>query len=1085
MRVSKCKLFSLFFVAVICTVLILGFTSGIPAFAGDTEPLESKHEEVINDLSFFKASNVEQVEPAGIDLERKVNKAGNFMKSSEVEYLIFEETEPNNTIYEANLVNDNYYGQVYYYIVGTITDNSFDLDYFRFDVTQSGTFDMIGFWFGDYFMQGLEDDLVIALVDENDDVIKWSQEINPGPDGFQLLVCHVDPGTYYILVFQISDSGYKYIGEEYLIIVEFYADDDSCVVSTPQRPTGPADGTTNTSYTYSTGGSSCSAGHNVEYRFDWGDGTYSNWSISTDANKTWNAQGTYQVKSQARCAQNQAVLSSWSQAKTVSINGEMPENSIQVFIEPQAAINAGAKWRLNNSKTNTGVNSESGIRPPRDLASIPSDAMENDLLRIKFKPDMTPDLDQMRVTSSDQGIALAGIDEVDSLNIKYKASAFKSMLDPLYEISEVSNQYRERHRKHGLHLWYEIEIDGRSDFKKAVADYNNLEMIDKAEPLFKKRPANLELLEDEQEDSIKTGDDKKVLQSSWIPNDPRFNRQWHYHNTGQHGGTAGADIDLINAWGIEKGNSDVIVAIVDEGIQYDHPDLSANMWPGIGPDGFDTIPGDHATHVAGTVAAVSNNNIGVAGVAGGSGIGDGVRLMSIDAFEGAYSDNDILLYAYQADNGVAISQNSWGFEGEFFWPDITKDAIDYFNAEGGGDVLDGGLTITSAGNKDDSGYWYPGRYDGVMAVAATNNRDIKADYSNYGFWIEISAPGGETYPLEKGGVYSTYANSGYGYKEGTSMASPQVAGVAALMISLAPGEFTANEIREMLKETADDHYGKNPSYIGQLGSGRLNAHQALLRVQSELSVPDTWKDSGEIISDLTPGSYTVTFKEVAGWIKPKDISVNVAAGQIVTETGTYQSTAQPLAPPSLTSPVHGEIVDGFSIELNWAPAAGATHYTVWVYNLTKNEEVIFSAPMSETSYTLDGLADNGDNYAWSVVGLNANDNTAGEFATPIAFINGSDADLLPPTLASPAHSANVSGTSAEFSWEVSDGATLYSVWLFNLTTNEQVIQTVPSSETSYTFTGLANNGDLYAWSVIASDSYDWSDYAFPRLFVNE
>ena len=195
--------------------------------------------------------------------------------------------------------------------------------------------------------------------------------------------------------------------------------------------------------------------------------------------------------------------------------------------------------------------------------------------------------------------------------------------------------------------------------------------------------------------------------------------------------------------------------------------------------------------------------------------------------------------------------------------------------------------------------------------------------------------------------------------------------------------------------------------------------------------------------------------------------------------------SMPPATPVLLSPVHGKILHGSSVELNWAPAAGATHYTVWVYNLTKAEEVIFSAPMSETSYNLDGLADNGDNYAWSVVALNANDNTAGEFATPIAFINGSDADLLPPTLASPAHSANVPGTSVKFSWEASAGATLYSVWLFNLTTNEQVIQTVPSPETSYTFTGLANNGDLYAWSVIASDMYEWSDYAFPRLFVNE
>ena len=278
--------------------------------------------------------------------------------------------------------------------------------------------------------------------------------------------------------------------------------------------------------------------------------------------------------------------------------------------------------------------------------------------------------------------------------------------------------------------------------------------------------------------------------------------------------------------------------------------------------------------------------------------------------------------------------------------------------------------------------------------------------------------------------------------------------VCVLALSLDENGYDSTAVKETLPDITDQYtkdYGASGHIVLNEYGDRAYADFALWEVNSQLE----WEEVG--------------YYEGA--------SGNIIWYEIPPPT-------QP-ATPVLLSPVHGKIVHGSSVELNWAPAAGATHYTVWVYNLTKAEEVIFSAPMSETSYNLDGLADNGDNYAWSVVALNANDNTAGEFATPIAFINGSDADLLPPTLASPAHSANVSGTSAEFSWEVSDGATLYSVWLFNLTTNEQVIQTVPSLETSYTFTGLANNGDLYAWSVIASDSYDWSDYAFPRLFVNE
>ncbi len=602
--------------------------------------------------------------------------------------------------------------------------------------------------------------------------------------------------------------------------------------------------------------------------------------------------------------------------------------SIQVNINPSEARTAGARWRLTSgSSSSSPASSSVPPDPPRiDLSDVPYEAMESNVLRIKFTPEMTPTLDQMKVTSSAEGIVLTGIKELDSISRRYSASALKSMLEPLYKISEASKQYRDRHRAHGLHLWYEIQIESGQDIKQIVSAYNNINLIEIAEPVYKRKHINnVELLENRIEEEI---EDKVLLQGTWTPNDPRFTNQWHYHNTGQNSGTAGADIDLIRAWHIEKGNSAVIVAIVDDGIQYNHPDISANMWPNIGPDGTGTVPGNHGTHVAGTVAAVSNNSIGVSGIAGGSGSGNGVRLMSVDTFNGSLSHSDLLIYTYQADNGVAISQNSWGFVNADVFPANTKAGIDYFNTHGGGSVLNGGLVIFAAGNENSSGNWYPARYEGVMAVAATNNQDRKASYSNYGSWVEISAPGGETSSVTARGVLSTVANNGYAYYQGTSMACPHVTGVAALMVSHAPGQYTATEIRNMLKSSADNHYGVNPSYTGQLGSGRLNAYQALLSVQS-----DNWLNSGETLTAMAPGNYTITFNNVTGWTKPADISVTVGTG-LVTRTGTYTDSNYTLTVNS-TNPASGVAITSSSGH------GGTTAYTQTV---EQNSAVTLTAP---------------------------------------------------------------------------------------------------------------------------------------------
>ena len=197
------------------------------------------------------------------------------------------------------------------------------------------------------------------------------------------------------------------------------------------------------------------------------------------------------------------------------------------------------------------------------------------------------------------------------------------------------------------------------------------------------------------------------------------------------------------------------------------------------------------------------------------------------------------------------------------------------------------------------------------------------------------------------------------------------------------------------------------------------------------------------------------------------------------------------ATPSLTSPVHGQIVDGSSVMLNWETAEGATHYAVWIYNLSKDEMVILTAPIEETFYTHEGFADDGDIYAWSVVASNIDDQTWGDFAIPIAFINGSDADLLPPTLTSPSHLGTVSEIIVLLQWEASPGADIYTILVADLDTGEYLDGydgTQLFTGTYHVVEGLSGGGTTYFWSVSAADSStpgSWSTYAFPWLFTSE
>ena len=509
-----------------------------------------------------------------------------------------------------------------------------------------------------------------------------------------------------------------------------------------------------------------------------------------------------------------------------------------------------------------------GERPPIDLNNVPVEAYEPGMVQIKLKPTLEKSVPDVLMTAEKSGYVVTGIGSLDKLNQTYGASVYKPLLHGMYEVSPKSAEFRERHKAWGFHLWFVVEVDSKADVKEMVKEYSKLDEVEIAEPVYKKRLISNVIPDDKNNDR----EEEATKETKWTPNDPRYNEQWHYHNTGQQGGTVDKDIDLPEAWDIERGLSSVIVAVVDGGIQTNHPDLAGSMWSGKGYNfvtNSSTLQAhDHGTHVAGTVAAVNNNGTGVAGVAGGTGSNDGVRLMSCQVFTNTSSGGFNQAPIYAADNGAAISQNSWGYTSVNVYDQATLDAIDYFNANGGGNVLNGGITIFAAGNDNKTGNWYPGCYSGAFAVAATNNKDVRSYYSNYGAWVDISAPGGEqSSSTDPKGVLSTLTNNNYGFYQGTSMACPHVSGVAALLVSNAVRNgviLTNTQVASLLKNNVDNHYALNPSYTGMLGSGRLNAQKALVALQGMFTTNPPSTPTGLNSSNVTSSSATLSWSATSG-----------------------------------------------------------------------------------------------------------------------------------------------------------------------------------------------------------------------------
>jgi subtilisin family serine protease len=349
-----------------------------------------------------------------------------------------------------------------------------------------------------------------------------------------------------------------------------------------------------------------------------------------------------------------------------------------------------------------------------------------------------------------------------------------------------------------------------------------------------------------------------------IPNDPHFSKQWALHNTGQDDGTTDADIDAPEAWDIETGSSDIIIAVIDTGIDADHPDLADNIWinedeiprNGIDDDengyiddvnGWDWsftdnnhYPQDkigHGTACAGIAGALGNNNIGIVGVCWNC------KIMPLQVFDENIEGHMGWIaeaVRYAADNGARVISMSIVIDSRYYF---LRDMIDYAHEKGV-------VLVASAGNAGINKKPYPAGYNNVIAVGATDNNDsIMNIYhanlnqwitSNYGYWVDISAPGVNIYTTMP--TYHVFFND-YGadlnytyFTAGTSLSCPYVAGLAALILS-KKSSLSPEDVRYIIRKNVDPY--NSDKYIG---TGRINAFQAVKNTKelNNFRIRDEW-----------------------------------------------------------------------------------------------------------------------------------------------------------------------------------------------------------------------------------------------------
>lgn len=498
---------------------------------------------------------------------------------------------------------------------------------------------------------------------------------------------------------------------------------------------------------------------------------------------------------------------------------------------------------------------------------VPSNAIEGELM-VLFSKKMDSYLDSRGANDSRSG------------NSELDAALNELKVYSIERIFPVNTKTEDKARNAGVHLWYLVKFDSNIDLNKAIELLSKQSVIEKIQcnsplPVDKNRKKPV-LIGNEQMNA-------RISRAAAKFNDPGLQYQWGYINSGNYPfekewapAEEGSDVNCKEAWEMCTGDPSIIVAVLDEAVMWSHPDLAANMWTNpdevIGSDidadgngykgdrhGYNFVKNSsviswssqydtgHGTHVAGTIAAVNGNGIGVCGIAGGSNGQGGVKIMSCQVIDGEYSVSlaqEAAAIKYAADNGAVIIQCSWGYNSananmllgytpgpatEEEWGNmypLEKDAIDYFinNAGDPNGVIEGGIAIFACGNEYSESSAFPAKYSKCVSVGALAADYTPACYSNYDEGLVFSAPGGDTeyygtidenednYDMHNcmGSILSTIVENGqpsYGYYEGTSMSCPHVSGVAALGLAYAAQQrrhFKAEEYVQLMIETARD-----------------------------------------------------------------------------------------------------------------------------------------------------------------------------------------------------------------------------------------------------------------------------------------